>query len=75
MIVTIEIIQKGALDLLSSMERLDLIRVKTPIKKALGEHEKLSERFAGALRLSDANYQAYQNTLQKGRDEWNRDTY
>ncbi|GHT87597.1 hypothetical protein FACS1894137_15090 [Spirochaetia bacterium] len=33
----------------------------------------LSKRFAGALRLSDADYEAFQNTLRTGRNEWDRD--
>jgi hypothetical protein len=33
----------------------------------------LSGRFSGALRLSDADYQAFQNAIQEGRNEWARD--
>lgn len=36
---------------------------------------KLSDRFAGAMRLSDETYRAFQNDLDKGRNEWARDIY
>jgi hypothetical protein len=32
--------------------------------------KKLSERFAGALRLSDEAYNTFQDSLHKGRNEW-----
>jgi hypothetical protein len=32
---------------------------------------KLSERFAGALRLSGTQYAAFQTAIQQGRNEWN----
>jgi hypothetical protein len=72
MIITVEVINDGALSLLSGMESLDLIRINTPAKNAA---VKLSEQFAGALHLSDAGYEAYQNALREGRDEWTRDIY
>jgi hypothetical protein len=34
-----------------------------------------SRRFAGALRLSAERHAAFQNALQEGRDEWERDIY
>ena len=75
MTVIVEVIQDRAFDLLSSMERLDLIRVNILRKSTPGEKEKLSELFAGALKLSDVSYEAYQNILQEGRNEWNRNIY
>ena len=75
MTVTIEVIHDGVLELLSGMERLDLIRVNTPAKHPVEKKEKLSELYAGALKLSDVSYQKYQNTLQEGRNEWDRDIY
>jgi len=74
MIVTIEVIRDGAFTLLSDMERLDLIRISTPVKNPASE-EKLSKQFAGALHLSDTGYEAYQNTLRESRNEWTRDIY
>ena len=75
MIVTVEVINDGALSLLSGMEGLDLIRINTPARNTAVERGKLSEQFAGALHLSDAGYESYQNALREGRDEWTRDIY
>jgi len=72
MTVTVEVMNNGAFNLLSDMERLDLIRVNVPAGSALGSGEKISRQFAGALKLSDAEYEAYQNVLREGRNEWNR---
>ena len=70
MTVTIEVIRKGALNLLSEMEHLGLIRVNNSSKSDSMSGKKLSEQFAGALRLSDAAYEAYQSSLRKSRNEW-----
>jgi len=75
MTITVEVINDGALSLLSDMEGLDLIRINTPANNTAVEGKKLSEQFAGALHLSDAGYEAYQNALREGRDEWARDIY
>jgi len=72
MLLTIEVIRDGAFDLLSDMERLDLIRVNTPIKNHAVNGEKLSQQFAGALRVSDNAYDAYQNSIREGRSEWRK---
>jgi len=63
MTLTVEVINDGALSLLSDMEGLDLIRINTPAKSTAIGRKKLSEQFAGALHLSDAGYEAYQNAL------------
>ena len=78
MIVTVEVIQDGALNLLSDMERLDLIRVAPTLPNAHEKNtgtleKKLSEQFAGTLHLSDDKYEEYQDILNKGRNEWARD--
>ena len=74
-IVTVEVIRDGAFTLLSDMEGLNLIRINAPAKNTGLEKKKLSEQFAGALHLSDAGYEAYQNALREGRNEWTRDIY
>ena len=74
MTISIEIIRDGVFDLLSSMERLGLIKVNTPVHNAVLD-KKLSERFAGALHLSDDEYEAYQKSLEKSRSEWTRNIY
>jgi hypothetical protein len=71
--LTIDLIDTGALNLLRDMERLNLIRVNPPEKTAATP--KLSERFAGALHLSDEKYAEFQNALRQGRTEWERDIY
>jgi len=75
MTVTVEVVNSGAFNLLSDMERLDLIRVNIPANSAIESGEKISGQFAGALKLSDAEYEAYQSVLREGRNEWNRDIY
>ena len=74
MTVTIEVIRDEAFSLLSDMERLELIQINTTAKNTEQEKGRLSELYGGALRLSDARYEAYQNALREGRNEWNRDT-
>ena len=51
------------------MERLGLIKVNKPAINSTVPKKKLSEQFAGALFLSDIEYDAYQNTLQESRNE------
>lgn len=75
MIVMIEVINNGALNLLSDMERLNLIRLNIPSNTKFTYKEKLSKQYAGALKLSDAIYEAYQNYLRESRDEWGRNIY
>ena len=70
--ITIEVIRDEALNLLSDMERLDLIRLYSPVKSSEVSGEKLSRQFAGALRLSDTAYEAYQDALQESRNEWRK---
>ncbi|GHV77719.1 hypothetical protein AGMMS49942_25400 [Spirochaetia bacterium] len=45
------------------------LKHNTP-RRPVPAEKKLSERFAGALRLSDGAYNAFQNSLQEGRNEW-----
>ena len=73
MTVTVEVINNRALNLLSDMEHLDLIRVNVPTKTA--SSPKLYAHLAGALKLSDKQYEYYQKTLQEGRNEWDRDIF
>jgi len=65
MTLTVEILNSNALNLLSDMEHLDLIRLNTPAKTTTVSSEKLSNQFAGTLKLTDAQYEMYQNTLQE----------
>jgi len=75
MIVNIEVLRpEEAFNLLSHMARFGLIRLDSPCENvAAAPAAKLSERFAGALRLSDGKYEAFQNAVREGRLEWARD--
>jgi hypothetical protein len=73
--ITVDIINNGALHLLRDMELLKLIKVKTPTIKENKKSQKLSERFAGTLHLSDEQYEDFQMTLRKDRNEWERNIY
>jgi len=75
MTVTVEVINNRALNLLSDMEHLDLIRVNVPVKIASASSPNPYTHLAGALKLSDKQYEYYQKTLQEGRNEWDRDIF
>ncbi|GHT45246.1 hypothetical protein AGMMS49965_22030 [Bacteroidia bacterium] len=57
------------------MEFLKLIRFQMPVVKEKKQTLKLSQKFAGALRLSDEQYEDFQTALKTGRDEWERTIY
>lgn len=65
--VTIDVINKGAINLLNSMEQMHLIRMRRTVTP-----QKLSERFAGKLNLSNAEYNDFQTYLKNNRNEWER---
>jgi len=65
--IMIDVVDKNAMSLLNSMEKMHLIRVQPDIVP-----QKLSEKFAGKLRLSDAEYDDFQNYLKNSRNEWER---
>jgi hypothetical protein len=73
MTVTIEVINDKALNLLSDMEHLDLIRINVPAKTASSPNP--YTHLAGALKLSDKQYEHYQKTLRESRDEWDKDIF
>jgi hypothetical protein len=86
MTLAIDLIDSSALDLLRDMERDNLIRVNPPdfiveetpppyATEGGRSKQAVSRRFAGALHLSAERHAAFQSALQKGRDEWERDTY
>ena len=75
MTVTIEIINNRALNLLSDMELLDLIRLSIPIQSVSIPSSKQYDHLAGALKLSNKQYEFYQRTLQESRNEWDRNIY
>jgi len=75
MTLTVEVLNSNALNLLSDMEYLNLIRLNNTTKTTTVPSEKLSSKFAGTLKLTDAQYEMYQNTLQENRNEWERNIY
>ena len=75
MIVTVEVLNNKAYKLLSDMELLDLIRLNISPQTKSVSNQKLSNQFAGALKLSDSKYEMYQKTLQESRNEWDRNIF
>jgi len=77
MTVTVEIINDKALNLLSDMEQLDLIKVIIPQQTVPSLHLNTYANLdlARSLKLSDKQYENYQKTLQEGRDEWDRNIF
>jgi len=73
MTVTVEVINNRALNLLSDMEQLDLIRVNVQNKTSSNPNPYTN--LAGALKLSDKQYEYYQKTLQEGRNEWDKNIF
>jgi hypothetical protein len=73
MIVTVEVINDRALNLLSDMEHLELIKINVPHQTVSASCPNPYTHLAGALKLSDKQYEYYQKTLREGRNEWDRD--
>ena len=65
--ITIDVINKGAMNLLNNMEQMRLIRMRRNVAP-----QKLSEKFAGKLKLSDVEYDDFQTYLKNSRNEWER---
>lgn len=59
-----------AYKLIESLEALHIVKV---LKKTTQSKQKLSERFAGALSLTDEEYNNFQHQIAQGRNEWERD--
>jgi hypothetical protein len=67
--VLLQIKNNKAYKLLEDLEAMHIVKV---LKKNTGPKEKLSARFAGALNLSDEEYDRFQNSINQGRNEWER---
>lgn len=67
--VLLQINDKNAYKLTENLEALDLVKV---LEKNIEPKKKLSERFAGSIKLTDAEYNDFQNSITEGRNEWNR---
>ena len=70
--ILVEITNNKALRLLRELEDLHLIRLLKKDGPPAGQ--KLSDRFAGKLNLSDKEYEEFQQYLKDVRNEWDRDT-
>jgi hypothetical protein len=68
--VLLQINNNKAYKLIEDLEALDIVKV---LKKNDVPKTKLSSRFAGALNLSDKEYNDIQNSLVQSRNEWERD--
>ncbi len=68
--VTIQLNDDKALKLLENLEALRLIQI---IREPASTQPGLSKKFAGALRLSDQQYNEFQQHLNQSRNEWERD--
>ena len=67
--ITIQFNDNKALKLLEDLEALNLIQIIKPVS----DHQELSKKFAGALHLSDEQYNEFQRHLDQSRNEWERD--
>jgi hypothetical protein len=70
-IVTIQLTNNKAYKLLQELEELHIIRLLK--KSTVQEEEKLSDKFAGSLHLTDEQYNEFQQYLIRSRSEWERD--
>ena len=75
MTITVEVLNNKAYNLLSDMELLDLIRLNISTQTKPVSGQKLSSKFAGALKLPDTKYELYQKTLHESRNEWDRSIF
>ncbi len=68
--VLIQLTNQKAMGLLHEMEELHLIKV---LKENPQPKQKLSDKFAGSLNLTDQQYNDFQQYLTQSRKEWERD--
>ncbi len=66
----IQLTNQKAIGLLHELEELHLIKV---LEEKIELKQKLSERFAGSLNLTDQQYNDFQNYIIQSRNEWERD--
>ncbi|GHU21000.1 hypothetical protein FACS1894164_00160 [Spirochaetia bacterium] len=66
--ILVDIVDDNALCLLRDMEVLNLIQLKIPVIEK--QKHKLSDKFAGALHLSDEQYENFQAAIKMDRDNW-----
>jgi hypothetical protein len=69
--VLLQINNEKAYQLLKNLEDLKLVKM---LKKSKSENLILSDRFAGSLKLSETEYNEFQESLTESRNEWNKNT-
>ena len=67
----LEIRNDKAYKLIENLKALNIVKVLKKSSKATKQN--LSDRFAGALKLTDKQYQDFQNQGKEMRNEWERD--
>ena len=68
--ILLEITNNKAYKLIEDLGALNIVKV---LKKTTVVKDKLSARFAGALNLSEEEYNKFQDSLSQSRNEWERD--
>jgi len=69
--ILIQITNQKVIWLLHKLEELHLIKV---LKKNIKTENKLSERFAGKLNLSNEEYNQFKKHIHNSRNEWDNRT-
>ena len=69
--ILLQVNDEKAYKLIEDLEALDIIKVLE--RSAKKSTEKLSLKFAGALKLTDKEYEDFQDDVTKSREQWNRD--
>jgi uncharacterized protein YlbG (UPF0298 family) len=67
--VLLQINNEKAYQLLKSLEDLKIVKM---LKKSKSEEVDLSEKFVGALKLSEKEYNKFQESLTEFRNEWSK---
>ena len=68
--VLLQINNINAYKLIEDLEALNIVKV---LRRNNESKQKLSEKFAGALELSEEEYKKFQDSLIQSRNEWERD--
>ena len=67
--ILLQINNDKAYRLIEDLEALNIVKV---LEKFGQQKQKLSARFAGSLNLSDKEYTDFQDALNQGRSEWEK---
>ncbi|MGF7079134.1 hypothetical protein [Mucilaginibacter sp. UYCu711] len=68
--ILLQINDVKAYKLIEDLEALNVVKI---LEKDIQPKKKLSERFAGALKLSKEESENFQKAIIEGRNEWERD--